>query len=95
LRLTCEGEDNLGKFTVLIPGHCGACGQDTDTSILYKGALKMRLKEKGIEPNSLILFDQNKLRHIGVTCGCYAKLQRQIAHISNKRSERSTARKAS
>jgi hypothetical protein len=83
LRLTCEGEDNLGKFTVFVPDKCGICG-NVEAGLLYRG-IKKKVTEMGIEPNSLIVFQNHKVLHLGITCGCYAKLQRQIAHISDKR----------
>lgn len=83
MRLVCNGEDSLGKFRVDCPGHCGTCHKDTDAVVVYTTGIWKRLKEMGVDRTktpSLLL----KTKDIGVTCGCYAKFQRQVAHIAKR-----------
>lgn len=43
---------------------------------------------EGIKPSSRLIAFQDEKRHIewiGLSCGCYARFHRQIAHILNRR----------
>jgi hypothetical protein len=85
MQMIANGSDSIGNFEVQIPGLCPNCNDRVEVSIQYRSgpAVDRALKALGIDPKtpSLIL-DVSK--DIGVTCGCYAKFHRQIAHISNK-----------
>lgn len=86
LQFTSQGSDELGKFTVLIPGHCASCDADTDVVIKYAvQSLGVHLRKRGIDPQTPSLVLKRK-GEIGVTCGCYGKFHRQVAHIGRKRS---------
>lgn len=88
MQLTAQGADSLGRFQVNIPGSC-PCGGNTEVSVKYNStAVRAALKKQNIDPNlpSLIL---KRPWEIGVTCGCYARFHRQLAHI-NEAVRRST-----
>jgi hypothetical protein len=92
MQITTNGRDDLGAFTVLLPGHCASCDTDTDVVLKYpnRQELARALEQRGIEFNftkTHVILHKSK-REIGVTCGCYAKWQRQVAHISRKREGR-------
>ena len=88
LQFTTTGSDSLGNFTVLIPGYCASCDNPTDVVIKYAAMrLGTNLRDRGIDPQSTSLV-LNRKKEIGVTCGCYAKFHRQVAHISDKRNPR-------
>lgn len=91
LQFTATGRDDLGSFAVLVPGHCHACSKDTDVIVRYHASQvtnnlkkKLAIKDLKLAP-SLILLVNGKIAEIGVTCGCYAKFHRQVAHISDTR----------
>lgn len=93
MRMIAEGSDSLASFEVLIPGTCKACNKGVEVAILYNpSGLAAALKRLGIEVSktrSLIVYDfKNSRREIGVTCGCYARFHRQVAHIGDKRSQK-------
>lgn len=88
LQFTASGKDDLATFAVLVPGHCKACNTDTDVILRYHASqLRASLASLDIDPQtpSLIVVVNRKIVEIGVTCGCYAKFQRQVAHISKQR----------
>lgn len=73
-----HGKDDFGRF-VVGAGNCVHCGS---VGISVKYAPK-RFDALGVDTAYTILKDpKNK---IGITCGCYAKLHRQVAHITTKR----------
>lgn len=86
MKITSEGGDELGKFTIQVPGHCGTCDTYQDMVVTYNTiSLTRGLRARKIEaflPSSIY----RKGKSIGVTCGCYARFQRQVAHIERKRS---------
>lgn len=84
MQLQSKGSDELGRFTVSMPGHCGTCDTDQDVTILYNTAsLKKGLHP--IDPAFTVVAHRGKPPHsLGLTCGCYGKFHRQIAHIRNK-----------
>lgn len=97
MQLTGNGSDNLGNFAVLMPGHCGVCNEDTDVVLRYHStqaiaALKKLIGKDPKEVPSLIITVNKKIAQIGVTCGCYAKFHRQVAHISRGRESRASRR---
>jgi hypothetical protein len=86
MQMIASGSDSIGNFEVEIPGLCPRCNEGVEVCIHYKSpaAVNRALKALGIDPKlpSLILKTPQDL---GVTCGCYASFQRQIAHISKRR----------
>lgn len=71
------GKDDFGRF-VVGAGNCIHCGT---TGICVKYGPKRF--DAGVDVEYTILKDtKNK---IGITCGCYAKLHRQVTHIEHKR----------
>lgn len=84
-----RGQDGLGKIEVHIDSSCENCGEEGPT-VGYQG-LHLTLP-KGIDENDgrlIITGHQIKpsLRYrkfLGITCGCYAKFHRQIAHIEDR-----------
>lgn len=91
LKFIAEGGDGLASFEIHIPGYCNACSHQTDVSLRYHAPqLKASLAKKNIDPKtpSLIVVVNKKFAEIGVTCGCYAKFHRQLAHIGDSRKRR-------
>lgn len=91
IQFTASGKDDLATFAVLVPGHCKACNKDTDVILRYHSSQliaslkkKLNLEDVKLVPSLLILVN-GKVSEIGVTCGCYAKFQRQVAYISRQR----------
>lgn len=81
------GHDSLGEFIVLgitfRRKSCGICGK-TGTSIRYEDTPKV--STYAAKARSLLIRNKrtkNFIRTIGITCGCYAKVHRQIAHIES------------
>lgn len=69
---------------------CQHCHQDVDVAIKYGGGeagLKGIIKKYDLDPNSKTLIVKTHTLPLGVTCGCYAKWQRQLVHISHARSK--------
>lgn len=95
LQFTTTGSDALGNFTVLIPGICASCSQPTDVVLKYAVMrLGTNLRARGIDPQSPSLVLKRK-REIGVTCGCYARWQRQVAHISDRKKAAESSERSS
>jgi hypothetical protein len=69
------GRDTLGEFNVCDEAECPNC-KHVGLLIWYK--TKPKLSDYVRNAPSLILKGR---RQIGLTCGCYAKLHRQITHI--------------
>ena len=91
LQLTTRGEDVCGKFVVQIPGTCGctSCLRRTSGSGLDPGvdvAVKYISWRHEIPIFSTLL--RKRATSVGVDCGCYGKLHRQIAHIMDKRGQK-------
>jgi hypothetical protein len=70
------GKDSLGPFNVQDGRLCPSCGH-AGLVITYKR--KPKLSDYVRSAPALILRGR---RTIGLTCGCYAKLHRQITHIN-------------
>ena len=84
IKISAEGSDSFASFLTWLPGHCYTCGEDVDVVVFYK-ASEVR---KALNALSLKLTKSLVLKApftIGVTCGCYAKWHRQLAHISDRR----------
>lgn len=64
---------------------CGYCGRLVSTTITYQ-----QLDLGGIDESYTIA---KKTHHFGVECGCYAKFNRQIAHIQSKTALRTSSYK--
>lgn len=94
IRIVSNGEDNVGKFAVSLPGKCDSCGENVDVCINYSSVaqVKRNLKQMNIDPESRSLILKRPWG-IGVTCGCYGKWMRQVAHISSKREPPRKSRK--
>lgn len=71
-----EGDFEAGRTD------CDACGENTGVTIKIK---KITLPE-GIKPGKTLIAFKGPKAHkvIGISCGCYAKFHRQIAHIEDK-----------
>jgi hypothetical protein len=89
IRITTKGEDSFAPFEVFVPGNCYTCGEDVNIAAFYKASdVRKSLTALGIKPSkSLVLKGPYA---IGVTCGCYAKWHRQLAHISDRRRDNKT-----
>ena len=76
--ITAIGKDKFGPFvldTRILP--CDACGASNSARIAYTKQPSIPLsirQEDTILPQPLTMW-------LGVTCGCYAKFHRQVAHI--------------
>jgi hypothetical protein len=79
------GHDKIGKFIMndnRMPNKCGICRED---------AICLRYTSSGLhissyirEAPSFLMRNRNKwIRTIGITCGCYAKVHRQMVHIES------------
>lgn len=87
MKITAEGSDSVGKFQVDLPGTCGVCHTNQDVVVSYKPLHFWTVikKEWQIDPKKSNL---NAAAKMGVTCGCYAKFHRQVAHIRDKMSKK-------
>lgn len=81
------GEDAFGKFRIT-GGPCTNCSQAKLMCIHYSRDEVML--PKGIEPSDTILRDPTDT-YLGINCGCYAKLHRQVAHIQDKMRQRKSS----
>lgn len=83
--ISATGRDGLGTFEVQLPGKCSSCETEQDVVLIYNTiSLTRGLRARKIEaflPSSIY----KKGKGIGVSCGCYARFQRQVAHIERKR----------
>jgi hypothetical protein len=82
------GTDRLGKFEIK-SGHCGVCHEGRARGFMpimvvqYKDSPKV--PDYVAQSKSLLIRNKktkNFIRTIGINCGCYAKVHRQIAHIA-------------
>jgi hypothetical protein len=74
------GQDTLGRFEVSCTGSlitCECCSADVTVGVWY---LEPRPDVTGL---TVLGNPPDPERTIGVTCGCYAKLHRQLAHIKH------------
>lgn len=90
MRITSEGRDDFGVLKVVMPERCEVCATDQDVVVVYDTAsIKRTFKLFKIDLEKTIIGDQQgnrftRIRKIGVTCGCYSKFHRQVAHIKDK-----------
>jgi hypothetical protein len=86
------GQDLIGRISVTV-GQCGYCLHE-GLRVRYSGKVTL---PKDIEPSTkLILYrpdyistpQKNRKQQLGITCGCYAKFHRQIAHIEDRMKNR-------
>lgn len=77
-----SGTDGVGEFRLYMDGaSCEKCGKDGVIIVSYR---KLFLTKYVREAKSLILFNtKGKKRRLGIECGCYSKLHRQVTHIRN------------
>lgn len=86
------GADGLAPFGVMLPGHCASCDTDTDVVLKYHAPKVTRALKERLDLTDLSLMPSLILKpkqEIGITCGCYASFQRQVAHVSHTRKGRS------
>lgn len=76
------GKDSFGQFGTCT-ARCSVCEEPNHIVLQYIGDLKL---PPGIAVEATIL--EEKDRGIGITCGCYAKFHRQVAHIEDKINQR-------
>ena len=75
---SAPGVDRFGAFTIE-DGFCEICG-DQAFVVTYEQFEALGYDEQGpISPKHLIIGETKK--DIGVTCGCYGRLHRQVGHI--------------
>lgn len=70
------GRDSCGSFNIELPGKCDYCGEVVDAVVVY------RSWTNEIKIGTTLL--KSRKRKLGITCGHYAALCRQIAHISDR-----------
>lgn len=71
-----KGEDNIGKFQMFQQGNCPVCRATVGVSLRYTSRT-LKITDYVKNAPSFLL----QARSIGVSCGCYGRMQRQIAHI--------------
>ena len=86
-RAPSVGVDRFGPFWVG-SGKCGYCDKP---EVVVRYMHKPRIPEYPRSSPSLILLGRSIrwTRQVGVTCGCYAKAHRQVAHIEGPGGRRS------
>lgn len=90
LTLRALGSDELGSFQVYIPSVCGVCNTSQEVVLKYTPQ-SLRAGLDSIEVEKTILKKHTK--PVGLTCGCYAKFHRQVAHIRNRQQAKSAKKK--
>ncbi len=89
LQITGSGVDSLGSFKFYVPGNCGVCKKANNVVVTYAPVtIKRGLGD--IKRESTLLKDTP---HLGLTCGCYAKFHRQVAHIRDRQQAKSAKRR--
>jgi hypothetical protein len=84
MRASLHGEDKFGKFKI-VPGECKVCDEFA-ICVHYKET--PRVSDYVKQARSFVLRIKNRggkpqlHRRVGISCGCYAKAHRQVAHIS-------------
>lgn len=75
-----HGADKFGDF-VLEASTCRVCGKDA-TCVHYESFSAMGYDSQGaIDPKRLLAWHEGYIAAVGVECGCYGRLHRQVAHI--------------
>lgn len=81
LAVISSGVDKFGAFAVR-EGRCGVCGKH-ELCIQYHH--RPRIPEYSRTSPSLLVRVRREVgrgvRQLGLTCGCYGKLHRQVGHI--------------
>jgi hypothetical protein len=82
------GQDKFGKFRIEGGQECPVCRTEEQWCITYTSTAK--IEDYAKRAPGLILKRADRLdrtpilwRRIGITCGCYGKLHRQVAHITD------------
>lgn len=89
-RAFCTGRD-FAPFDVHLATEdgrpiCSACRAEVAASVKYRegvGGFTIALRSRGIDWTRGNLVLKNPKMPLGIDCGCYAKFQRQIAHIED------------
>lgn len=86
-----NGRDAFGKFRIT-GGPCTNCGGDGSPTLCMciHYSLSDLTLPRGIKPEDTILRHAHEDAYLGINCGCYAKLHRQVAHIQDKMRQRSS-----
>lgn len=87
-----SGRDDFGPFLMALDGinaakglTCAACHSEVNFAVRYKPGSGFHLpKYKGRELTPAETILKKRTNVLGVTCGCYAKLHRQVCHITAK-----------
>lgn len=74
-----QGEDKFGRFKIE-PGECGVCGKFS-IRVSYKDTPKVTGYVRKARSFLLKHKKRGLIRKVGINCGCYAKVHRQIVHI--------------
>lgn len=74
-----QGKDAFGKF-IVTGGPCNLCGHAGGYTVKY--APKSFKLPKDITPEATVLKTTDN--YIGLNCGCYGKLHRQVTHITER-----------
>lgn len=77
-----NGRDKLGPFVMRSSVPCGVCGKQVMCSVHYER--KPLVSEYVSKAKSLLLKNKKTgkfIRTVGINCGCYAKVHRQIKAI--------------
>lgn len=84
-----QGSDAIGEFHVVRPLTRCLCGEIPVFGILYTKTATEAYSKATLDLEATILKPTaRQSRSIGLTCGCYAKLHRQIAHIQDAQKKR-------
>lgn len=87
-----SGTDKFGNFKTMTKNE-GAftcvCGEEPDVVLMYFGPIDLGdVKAKDTILKSDI--EGHEPRLLGITCGCYAKLHRQVTHIQERMKSRAS-----
>jgi len=81
-----RGRDSIGRFELRVTKRalqtCDACGARIHATLQYEPDDAKNAVEDGV---SLLRFSGGSAPTLGIACGCYAKVCRQIAHIRDGR----------
>jgi hypothetical protein len=86
------GSDKFGEFH-LTGGPCTHCGNERTVCVHYRIQPNGQFVDlgEGIKPSDTILQPHGTMvddTYLGINCGCYGKLHRQVAHIIDRREAR-------
>jgi hypothetical protein len=99
VRLDIRGQDTIGRFGCSTTKRCGVCESDGELTLRYTDLkqrddsfmpVTLTMIRDNVQLKDTVLAKSYEDRDgwvgggwIGVTCGCYAKFQRQVAHIDS------------